>query len=68
LQKEVEEINEIAKQKIPMLKIKEKRHVGRPNFFVATFQFEKQIKHEESEEEVAKTKNGSKEKCQKSRG
>ncbi len=35
---------------------------------IATLQFEKQIKHEKGEKEVAKKQNGSKQKCQKSKG
>ncbi len=60
LQKEVEEINEIAKQKISKLKRKEKCPIGHPIFFATTLQFEKQIKHEKGEDEVAKKKNGNK--------
>jgi hypothetical protein len=36
LHKEVENINESAKQKVPTLKKVKKCHVGQPNFFVAT--------------------------------
>lgn len=36
--------------------------------YIATLQFEKQIKHEKCEKEVAKKQNGSKQKCQKSKG
>jgi len=53
LHKEVEDINENVKQKTPMPKKGEKRPIRHPNFFVATLQFEKQIKHEKGEKEVA---------------
>jgi hypothetical protein len=51
-----------------MLDRVEKHLVGCPKKFVTTLQFEKQIKHEEGEEEVAKRQNISKQKHQKSRG
>ncbi len=68
MQKEVEDVNESAKQKAPMLERIEKYLIECPNFFVTTLQFEKQIKHEEGEEEVAKKQDKSKQKHQKSRG
>ncbi len=61
LQKEVKDINESVKQKTLMRKKVEKYHVGHPRKFVATLQFEKQIKHE-GEEEVANKEDGSKQK------
>lgn len=67
MQKEVEDVNESAKQKAPMLKKIEKHLVECPNFFVTTLQFEKQIKHEEGEEEVAKKQDRNKQKHPKSR-
>jgi hypothetical protein len=68
LQKEVEDVNESAKQKAPMLERIEKHSIECPNYFVTTLQFEKQIKHEEGEEEVAKKQDRSKQKHQKSKG
>jgi len=62
LQKEVEDINEITKQKAPMPERVKKCPIGHPKKIVATLQFEKQIKHEEGEEEVANKQNGSKQK------
>ncbi len=44
LLKEIEDINESAKQKTPMPKRVEKWPIGRPKKFVTTLQFEKQIK------------------------
>ncbi len=46
LQNEVEDINENAKQKAPMLVRVEKCPIGCPKKFITTLQFEKQIKHE----------------------
>jgi hypothetical protein len=46
----------------------EKHSIECPNYFVTTLQFEKQIKHEEGEHEVAKKQDRSKQKHQKSRG
>jgi len=47
LQKEVENINESAKQRTPMLEKVRIHPIGPPNLFVATLQFIKQINHEE---------------------
>jgi len=60
LQKEIEDINENAKQKTPMPNKVEKCLVRHPKKLVTTLQFEKKIKHEEGEEEVANKRDGSK--------
>jgi hypothetical protein len=53
---------------VPYYQSVEKRHVGHSKKFVATLQFERQIKKEANEKEDVDNQQGSKPKCQKSKG